>query len=181
MHLFEQIYRTNRIYWHGSYKYFREFKYNNKYDEGAGGGMLFLSTKREFALKFVIDDPDTTNTAYLYMCKLIRPLDIFNIASDHDIKKVGENLKGEDLEYFKRQIDFMRNNKITWRTWTTIEYTPFVKTYIDLGYDGIAINEDGIENLGIFGKSNSIKILKREIVSLQDDFEDDGHPYNSDI
>jgi hypothetical protein len=164
MHFFEQLFRTNRIYWHGSEFKFDKFKASS--DSTAVEKVVFLSTSQEFAINFVFYRKNPS----LYMCKLAKPLNLFNIASNHDKQKMLRYLKTEEeKEEFSKIYEDFSDGSLTWRRWDIMEKREYLIAYKELGYDGFTTSERRLraetgskfyENIAIFDPEN-IVILKR--------------------
>jgi hypothetical protein len=155
MRLFEQLYRTNRIYWHGSNKDFENFDQANE--------STFLSTSKEFAIKFA---KKNRGGKWLYMCRLTKPVNLFNIASDYDREKMVDYLKSQGSEInLEKLFNEMKSGDRLIRSWNVMERLDIIEGYKALGYDGFTATEYDdeeryTENIALFDVS-SIKILKQ--------------------
>jgi hypothetical protein len=164
IYLFEQIYRINRIYWHGSSEDFDEFK------ESSQG--IFLSTSKDFAIKFTNKmNASNDDACRVYMCKLVKPVNLFNIASERDRKLISKYFKSIKMEFnINNCYKEMKKNQSPMRSWSVMEKDFFIKAYHELGYDGFTTTEqlvsrdgereDYVENISIFD-TNNIKILEK--------------------
>jgi hypothetical protein len=166
MHLFEQIYRTNRIYWHGSDNDFDKFKTSKK--------GIFLSTSKDFAIQYTNKQNfENVDACRIYMCKLARPLNLFNIASKKDRKDMNEYFRNIDKTVDVNALyEEMKKGESPMRGWSIMEKYYFREAYYDLGYDGFTVSEqhptegsfkkyeDYIENISVFNPDDIIILEK---------------------
>jgi hypothetical protein len=106
------------------------------------------------------------------MCKLTKPLNLFNIAAKSDFKKVYDYLQEKEDIFaieFKEMRDSMIKTPYKWRHWKDIEDEKLTETLIELEYDGFAVSEELTtdinsdklcENIAVFNPNENIKILK---------------------
>jgi hypothetical protein len=168
--LFEQIFnKTHRLYYHISDKLFDKFSLSYNYNnQSQKYGAIFLSPKIEFAIDFYNQVwKKTKRFGFLYTCKLIKRLDLFNPDSEKDFELLEKNLSEDELD---KIIDVMVSE--SYREFNMIEDERIITIAGDNGYDGV--NTYGYspdesfrpaENIAVFDEKN-IKLCKREKVQL---------------
>jgi hypothetical protein len=138
----------------------------------------FLSTNKRFAVKYAMSHHD--DDLFLYMCKLIKPVNLFNIMSTNDRMRMRLYLESIDSKDDIMQIfNMMIGGERHIRRWNEMERDDLVKGYEALDYDGFTTTERAYaddndkpysENIALFDVT-AIKILKqytRDELNLDD-------------
>jgi hypothetical protein len=130
--------------------------------------MTFLSTSRKFAVRFVGKPRD--GEIFLYMCKLKKPLNLFNIASKYDRQRMDEYLKlTKDTKDINLYYEMMSEGLAQMRRWNHMENDDFIRGYRELNFDGFTTTEQMksndhnipyTENIAVFDPTN-IMILRQ--------------------
>jgi hypothetical protein len=169
--------KKNKVYYHSSPFRFKKFEPNWYYMENEIDWLKFkekalenesqdqfIRRQRRLILKelknyeVIFFSPRKTfmnnHGFYVYTCINARPLNLFNIACDSDIKKI-EKLSPEMKEYLDRF------HKTKDRSYQCMESPSLIVSIKKVGFDGFCVEENS-ENIAIFNPEECIKIIKRE-------------------
>jgi hypothetical protein len=129
---------------------------------------VFLSTNRRFAIKYAMSHHE--DGLYLYMCKLTKPVNLFNIMASHDLVRMREYLQSiESKDDIMSVYQRMLQKDAHVRRWDLMETEDMLKGYRELGFDGFTATERAYaddpgmpfcENIAVFD-GNHVNILKQ--------------------
>ena len=172
--LFEQIYRSNKLYYHISPNKFSQFeKRNNFRGSNLEYGGTFLTPKLMMIQQYLRDylmDKFKQDEYYVYVCTLNKSLNIFNPSSKVDRTKFLTEIRKDPQQFY---FDFaMRQPGAVYGTlqselneifrthkWSQMENPEITKIVKKLGYDGYVSEENNVGNIFVFNPEN-IKIIK---------------------
>jgi hypothetical protein len=158
----EQMRREDKIWYHGSTKDFDKLEAKSEYHHNISDfddmKAIFLSPNKNFAYKY-ISNHGYSPTNVVYTCKLIRPVNLFNVASKKDMNKVSKFLDEKDIKDLEELTtdDLLKKYP---RYFRHIEKPKIIKAIRAAGFDGFCCSEEDMENIGIFD-SSLIKIIDK--------------------
>jgi len=182
--LFEQIYRSSKLYYHISPNKFDKFERRNSFRKGDGAeelGGTFLTPQLYMINAYFANYLSTKHKRkeyYLYYCKLKKDLNIFNPSSKKDrtllIDKIRENPNQFFLNYSIKQPravlpDLKRELASMFRShnWSQIENPELTKMIKSLGFDGYVSQENEVGNIMVFDPTN-IEIVRSKSMKAED-------------
>jgi hypothetical protein len=183
----EQLYkRTNKLYYHVSARDFEKFEARNEFRRGGDEELssVFLTPNYDMILQFAewkLDEDEEADfgVLYLYLCRINRPLNIFNPSNKTDVdafmRVVMQNPRGFYKELYTRSgkegvesnlFAFVKNLQKR-HDWQAMENPAVVKLVKEAGYDGFASTENFIGNLAVFDPA-AITIMRKKVLGKED-------------